>query len=197
MNADVRIICASNLDIQQKVLEGAFRKDLFYRLNVGRIFLPPLRERRDEIIPLAEMMLKEISRTKGKHYKRITPEAEAILVSYQWPGNIRELRNLLEYIVAMNDDIELKAQHLSGLQSDFSGVNSGNETFPWLDMSKIQLPSDKFELDKMVDEIILKALHMHKGNKTRTANYLGMSRRALCYRLENMEPKNLLNNRFN
>jgi len=93
IKADVRIICATNTDVARLVDEGRFRRDLYYRLNVGRLFIPPLRDRSEAIVPLAQMFLTRLARKKGKNFAGISGPAESVLRSYQWPGNVRELKN--------------------------------------------------------------------------------------------------------
>ncbi|MGD0152553.1 MAG: sigma-54 dependent transcriptional regulator [Thermacetogeniaceae bacterium] len=175
---DVRIICATNVDIEQKVEQGAFRKDLFYRLNVARIYLPPLRERRDDIIPLVEMFLTRFSKEKRKNFKTISKSAVDLLLSYEWPGNIRELRNLIEWAVLMHDDTELKPLHLklqkAHSQSDHEETASAS----------FVLPPYSLPLKPFIDEIILRALEMHHGNKVQTAHYLDIPLRTLYNRLK-------------
>jgi DNA-binding NtrC family response regulator len=111
----VRIICATNADLGQRVEQGTFRKDLFYRLKVGHIIIPPLRERREEILPLAELFLQEFAVSKGRCFKKIDPAAAELLQTYDWPGNVRELRNLMEWVAFMYDEATVKANHLAGL----------------------------------------------------------------------------------
>jgi two-component system response regulator AtoC len=185
VKTDVRLICASNVNIEKRVEEGLFRPDLYYRLNVGRIKLPPLRERREEIIPMAQMFLKDFSAKKGKKFANIDEKTAIILTGYYWPGNVRELRNIIEWAVFNFDDTVLKPEHLKIKEQagceDTDGERSNKmETDP----SKIVLPTDPLDLEKYIDVIVYKALEMHGGNKTKTALYLGISRKSLYCRLE-------------
>ncbi len=175
---DVRIICSTNVDIEQKVERGEFRQDLFYRLNVARIYLPPLRERKDGIIPLVEMFLNRFSKEKRKNFKTISKSAVDLLLSYEWPGNIRELRNVIEWAVIMHDDTELKPLHLK-LRKAHS--QSYCEETPG---ASFVLPPDGLPLKPFIDEIILRALEMHHGNKLQTAHYLDIPLRTLYNRLK-------------
>ncbi len=185
VSADVRIICATNADLERKVEQGTFRKDLFYRLKVGHIFIPPLRQRRGEILPLAEMFLHDFAGQKGRRFKKINAAAADILLAYDWPGNVRELRNTIEWVVFMNDDTAVRAAHLGGLgkgQPIIGGSDvAGNAT---LDPTEFLLPAGGFNLEDYVDRIVRQAIELCRGNKTAAARYLGISRRSLYCRLE-------------
>lgn len=169
--ADVRIISATNQNLEKAVSEGRFRKDLYYRLKVGEIIIPPLQERVDEIIPLTESFLLEVSQRMGKHFNLISQEAKLILQEYSWPGNVRELINLIESIVLMNNDEILEKKHLHTIMD--KGSNRPMAT-PVL---KRGLISEQISL-----EVLMAALEVTKGNKKEAAKYLGISRRTL-YRL--------------
>lgn len=183
IKADVRIICATNINLAQAVEEKSFRRDLFYRLNVGQILIPPLRERPEAIVPLAEMFLHRFSTQKGKKFSRISDQAAKALLSHSWPGNIRELQNVIEWSVFMFDDTELCSRHLNI-------VDSGNCTLPAVEEGTILpeapviLPPEPFNLEEYINNIIYAALKMHKGNKSAAAAYLGLSRRSFSYRAE-------------
>lgn len=186
IQADVRFIFATNKQLDQEVKKGNFREDLYYRLNVGRIFIPPLRERREEIIPLASLFLKNFSHQKGKRFCKITRDAADILEAHQWPGNVRELENTIEWAVFMWDDVELKPSHL-GILSSQDGVAEVDEEPQIINPYDFDLPSKSLPLQDYTDRIILKALEMHGGNKTKTAEYLGISRRSLYSKLNRIK----------
>jgi len=159
-----------------------------YRLSVARIYLPPLRERREEIIPLARMFLARFAREKGKRFAGISRRAADLLRSYYWPGNIRELRNTIELIVALWDDEEVTPAHLAMLPkarmlSETPGFSRTNVINP----GDFSLPLGSLPLEEYNNRIILKALEMHGGNKTKTAKYLGISRRSLDCRLKRIK----------
>lgn len=188
LETDVRIICATNVDLSEMIAQGKFRKDLYYRLKVGHIILPPLRERPTEILPLARSFLQEFSHTRKKHFAEIGKEAANLLQAYSWPGNIRELRNVMEWITFMYDDTEVRAEYLGIMYRNSEYLPT--ETKPTqssspsvIDPENFMLPPGRFDLNKFNDNVINKAMTMHKGNKTETANYLQMSRRILCYKL--------------
>lgn len=187
VKTDLRIICATNVDIEKKVEQGSFRRDFYYRLNVGRIYLPPLRERTEDILPLARMFLDHFSREKGKCFKEISKEAADLLLSYKWPGNVRELKNTMEWVVLMWDGAVVKTSHLGILKNektpDTPREISGTGT---IDPENFSLPAGGLRLNEYTSKVILKALKMNNGNKTETARYLGMSRRSLYCRLKNL-----------
>jgi DNA-binding NtrC family response regulator len=183
IKTDIRIVCATNVDLIDQMKNGTFRKDLYYRLKVGHIVLPPLRERTDEIIPLAELLLKQFTKEKGKKFRRIGFEAAKLLLAYQWPGNVRELRNAIEWVVFMYNEEEVKPHHLRILDSHSPKLGQPVET-QMIDPQYFTLPPEGFVLDDYVDRIIERALEMQQGNKSAAARMLGMTRRALTCRLE-------------
>jgi DNA-binding NtrC family response regulator len=112
IKVDLRIIAATNRPLETRVKDGLFREDLFYRLNVIPIHIPPLRERRDDIMPLARHFVLDANTRFHKSIKGFTPEAERLMVGYQWPGNVRELRNLIERLVILGSSDFIEPQHL-------------------------------------------------------------------------------------
>lgn len=191
IKTDVRIICATNVDIEEQVKKGRFRQDLYYRLNVGRIVLPPLRERREEIIHLANMFLQQFAKENGKRFTKISHAAAKMIHSYNWPGNIRELKNSLELLTFMYDDTELQASHLNNLpqfkravpDSDMKNTEKRN---PLVNMLGFSLPEDGLDLENYVNNIVNQAYEINQKNKTKTAHYLGISRRSLDCRLKRL-----------
>ena len=189
IKTDVRIICATNVDIEKKVKEGTFRRDLYYRLCVGRIVLPPLRERTNEILPFANMFLMEFAPKRRKRFRKISDQSAKILTSYDWPGNVRELKNLINRVTFLHDDNELKPEHLDVLQHTQKNKLTGGYSPPIIDPVCFSLPVEGFNLEDFINKIIEQALEIHGGNKTKTALFLGMSRRSLQCRLERTEKK--------
>jgi len=181
---DVRIICATNRELDKLVEKGAFRRDLFYRLNKGRIYLPPLRERKEAIAPLAQMFLERFAGQKKRLFRTIDLEAINILQNHSWPGNIRELENAIERAVLLYDELELRADHLSFLLSGEKNILIPQRAV--LELGSIALPDKELSLKAVEAEIVQKALVEFKGNKTRTAAYLGISRGALENRLKRL-----------
>ncbi len=192
---DARLICATNADLNSKVEEGIFRRDLYYRLNVGRILVPPLREHKEDILPLSLMFLEQFSRQKRKRFKIITADAQEILTGYSWPGNIRELRNEIELAVLLYDNIELRPEHLridADTKIKCSPVkpsaesSEGAENHFVIGECSIHLPTESFNLEDFINTVVSQAVLMHDGNKTAAARYLGISRRSLCYRYDKL-----------
>ncbi|VBB08863.1 fis bacterial regulatory protein hth signature [Lucifera butyrica] len=186
IKTDIRIICATNADLVRRLKSGAFRPDLYYRLRVGYILLPPLRDRVEDIVPLANLFLKQFSQEKGKRFQSVGAAAAQLLTGYEWPGNVRELRNAMEWVVFMYDDNEVKPGHLGvlGLHSQCNRENALAQVInPW----NFVIPQEGFSLDDYVDHIVEQALEMHQGNRAAAARMLGMTRRALCCRLEKIK----------
>ena len=170
VKANIRVIAATNRDLRKAVERGDFREDLFYRLGVFDIQIPPLRDRRSDIVPLSETFLQEIGRSFGRPAAGLTREARQALLQYEWPGNVRELRNVLERAAILCDEALIDTEHLK-LQSARSPRN------------------DTTDLSVVERTTIAKVLHESRGNKTRAARRLGLSRTQLHgrirkYRLE-------------
>lgn len=187
IKTNIRIICATNVPLEQGVEQGTFRKDLYFRLKVAHIVIPPLRNRKEEILPLATMFLQEFSRRKKKHFTTIDPQTSRLMEEYDWPGNVRELQNVIEYATFAYNDKELKPQHVLGQ------LQCHRETPPASpcrsDVLELPFPIQGYPLKKYTKDIILKILAAHHNNQSATAKYLGISRRALSYRLEEMRHK--------
>ncbi|MBN2285587.1 MAG: sigma-54-dependent Fis family transcriptional regulator [Tissierellales bacterium] len=188
IKTDVRIICATNVDLEQKVIEGSFRKDLYYRLKVGHLVIPALQNRKKDILPLADMFLQDFTRQKGKKFKHITNDAAKILIEYCWPGNVRELRNVIEWVVFMYDDFEIKPNHLSIITDSKANLINvdGKKEQSEMKTKDFLLPKNSFSLEEYINRIIIEALKMHNGNKTETALYLNISRKSLYSRLNHI-----------
>ena len=164
---DIRLICASNRDLESMVKEGLFREDLLYRINTIQIELPPLRERGNDIIILAEFFLKKFTFKYKKPEIKITRQAIDKLLSYDWPGNIRELQHTIEKAVILSESSILKPEDLS-LKSPFSAINSNSF----------------ITLDEMESRMIRQALEKNNGNFTAAAEQLGITRQTLYNRLK-------------
>ena len=166
ITVDVRVIAATNKDLEEEISIGNFREDLFYRLNVIPFFVPPLRERKEDIPLLARHFLKEISATYSRRQKEISEDAIETLVRYSWPGNVRELRNVIERIIIMNPTVaKLDRKHLPPLV-----YREGNRRAT-ADSSTLHQARAAYERD-----YILKKLDENHGNVTRTAEILGLER---------------------
>ena len=164
INVDVRLITATNRNLQQLVSDGSFREDLYYRLNVVRINLPPLRSRIDDIPLLVLHFMKEFARENNKDISGITPDAMDILLSYRWPGNVRELRNRLENMVVLCRGDKLTLRDIpSDLRAE--AVNPVRKSGG--------------SLEENEERMIIDAIKANNGNKTAAAKQLGISRRTL------------------
>lgn len=180
---DVRIIAATNRDIEKEVLENRFREDLYFRLNVLKIQVPPLRERKEDIEILANFFLRRYCRQYKKDIKRISSYALEILKEYSFPGNVRELENIIERSVALESS---KIVLPESLVLGYEGLRGGQDIG-----KKRSLPFEKdFDLDKVLQEIeanyIIEALDAARGSKKKAAELLGINLRSLRYRLEKL-----------
>ncbi len=179
VQVDVRIVAATNKDIRKAVDLGDFREDLYYRLNVATIHIPPLRERREDIIPLTERFLQEFSGTFGKPVPKIHSEASKRLLKYDWKGNVRELRNAIERIVLLEEDDTLKPEHL-----EFLLLNQREAIAAEPQSGAFTLPPEGIVLDELNQDLIQQALDVTGGNQVRAAKLLGLTRGTLRYRLD-------------
>lgn len=166
LEVDVRVVSATNRDLKAEIEAGTFREDLFYRLNVVNIHVPPLRERTEDIPLLASAFLKEFSEENGKQIEGIDPKARLTLYNYRWPGNIRELRNCIESSVVMCKGQVITTDDLP------PSVTQGAED------SLIRIPVG-IAMEEAEKEIIRATLNHEKGNKTRCAEVLGIGRKTL------------------
>lgn len=169
LRVNVRFLATSNRDMQEAIESRIFREDLFYRLNVVPIHIPPLRERSEDIIPLAEMFLKLFCEKNKKTLKQLSPSAIEKLMSYTWPGNVRELSNIIERTVVLDFDSVIHADHL---------YLSSSKPLP----SKDSLPIG-ISLYEMEKRFILQTLISQHDNKTKTAQILGISVKTLRNKL--------------
>ena len=192
---NARVICTTNADIDELTKSGRFRQDLLYRLRVGNIFVPPLRERREDIVPLALTFMTGANRRWEKNFLRIHPEAAQLLIQHQWPGNIRELRHLIEQVVFFNGGEEVRLMHIrDALEKKLvepSAATDGLEQELLLsDDSGGLLKADGFDLEAHTKAIILKAYEKCGRNQAETARYLKLSRRVLSYQLHQILDNN-------
>ncbi len=178
---DVRILAATNKDLAQAVATGRFREDLYYRLNVVTIEVPPLRERGDDILELAGVFLKQYAGEYGKTVTGFTPDTARIIASYDFPGNVRELQNLVERAVALAQGPRITPAELPESIRKVSSLVSLRTEPP-------DFPEEGIDLDRTMDDFERRwlglAMERAGGNKTRAAELLGMSFRSLRYRLK-------------
>jgi len=173
LKVDVRIIAASNRDLDDAVRKGTFREDLFYRLNVVPIHLPPLRERREDIPLLIEHFVSTFSTEYKVEPKKIAPEAMEKLNTYSWPGNIRELQNMIERMFALSRSSEITL-------ADLPGSITGFEEKPLQFHDRAELPT----LEEMERSLIVAALQKSQGNKNEAARLLAIDRQRLYRKIE-------------
>jgi two-component system, NtrC family, response regulator AtoC len=191
LSFQARVICATNRNLQQMVETSDFRRDLFYRLNVGYIYLPALRDRPDEIVPLAQYFLERESKGKRKAFQSISTSAQKLLRSYRWPGNVRELENTIERTVLCWDHTEVLPEHLSFLSEETPTESLfSSEQRKELNLEQFELPEGPISLEELNKQVVQKAIAKFKGNKSRTAAYLGITRNALYSRLKKFETQN-------
>jgi DNA-binding NtrC family response regulator len=170
--ADVRVISATNIDIDREVANGAFRADLLYRLNTVEIRLPPLRERRDDIPPLTRHFLDRKAAHYGKRLDGLEPDAVRALLDYPWPGNVRELEHTLERAVLLTAGPTVRTEDLNLGPPPGAGPDTAEGTL------------EAMELEEVERYLIRKALERHDGNVSQAASSLGLSRSALYRRLQ-------------
>jgi two-component system response regulator PilR (NtrC family) len=179
IKVDVRIISASNQDLQQKVAQGFFREDLFYRLNVIQIKLPPLRERKEDITLLTNHFIRKYSAETGKEVEGIAPEALELLLSYDFDGNVRELENIIERSITLETSPTITERHIRSYLNE----RMISKSMP----PSLEIPEEGMDLNKVVEDLekafILKALEHTGGVKKKAAELLGMNFRAMRYKL--------------
>jgi two-component system, NtrC family, response regulator AtoC len=169
LRLDLRLVCATNRSLLALSQEGAFRSDLYYRLNTGYIFVPPLRDRLRDIFPLARLFLGQANAKCGKHFSAITRDAVHLLEEYPWPGNIRELKSQIDRIVLMNDSRHLNAGHLDSLMAGREHeLRQGNRIV-------LELPEEGYPLEDIQELIARTVLKRMGGNVTRAAKYLDVA----------------------
>lgn len=168
---DVRVIAATHCDLAQEVKKGNFREDLFYRLNVVPINLPPLRERQQDIPLLADHFIHVHAKQHHCNAQPLTDKTYRRLLEYHWPGNVRELSNRIERFVLLDDE-----QELTGTEVSMNTPNS--------DVPHFELPTNSFNWEHFEQYCLTETLKKHQGNRTKAAKYLKMSYKAFLYRLE-------------
>src|SRR5690242_3248249 len=176
LRADVRLIAATNKNLEQLVKEGKFRDDLYFRLNVVRIVMPPLRERKDDIPLLVRAFLRQFSKANDKDVGDVTPEAMNALLTYNWPGNVRELRTAIEHGVVMASGPKVTIRDLPPSVRQAAGATLPRGISPAKAFGEKTSPLDLHETER---KLVLQALATTNGNVTAAAKKLGISRRTL------------------
>ncbi len=176
---DIRILSATNKDLRSEVKKERFRLDLFYRLNLGILEIPPLRERPEDILPLALRFIKRAFARKGRAFDKFTPATEKLLRCHAWPGNVRQLKNAMERIALLQPRDRVEVEDFTFIE-DFVQEEAYETSNPLLlGQDNFELPERQLDLEELNGLIIKKALAKNHGNKTKTAQYLRMSRRVL------------------
>jgi DNA-binding NtrC family response regulator len=181
---DVRVLAATNRNLAKEVEAGRFREDLYYRLNVAVLKIPPLRERKDDIAPLTYSFIQEFSKKFGKDAPKITNEAIQLLEQNPWKGNVRELRNAVERVLLLSDAPTIGIEHLAFLRASGNpggmSVGIGGHEFA------LQIPSSGIAMKEVLRELILRTLTITNGNQVQAAKILGITRSKLRYRMDQL-----------
>ncbi len=180
ISVNVKVIAATNRNLEVEVEKGNFRTDLFYRLNVARVFIPPLRERKEDIPLLVYTFVDEFANKFDKKIKDVDASALRLLESYPWKGNVRELRNVIERAVLLIEEDELKEYHLNSLLSSNAVQKEEENKFV------LQIPAKGVAIDLVLKTLIQKTLKITNGNQVKAAKVLGLSRSKLRYRMEQL-----------
>jgi DNA-binding NtrC family response regulator len=178
IKTDVRLVAATNKNLEKMVAEGKFRDDLFYRLNVVQITLPPLRERKEDIPLLVSSFLKQFAKENAKPVRELTGEASEAILAYDWPGNVRELRTMLEHGVVMATGAKIGLRDFPHTLRQVGGKAAAK----W----SARPPEGYLNLHESEHRLIMRALDESKGNRTEAAKRLGISRRTLHRRLKEL-----------
>jgi transcriptional regulator with PAS, ATPase and Fis domain len=185
LRADVRLIAATNRDLEDAMARGEFREDLYYRLNVFAIHVPPLRERPDDILVLAELFLEELGRSMGRPAAGISRDAREWLLDYHWPGNVRELRNAIERAILFCDGGLIAREHLPAAVGRPEPARGAARV--GLVDGESPLPAGGVDLASVERDLVERALAQSDGNRSRAARLLGISRSQLYSRLAKYE----------
>jgi len=185
---NVRVLATTNRDLATSVERQEFRQDLYYRLNVFPINVPPLRERKEDIPLLVDAFLKRIVQRTGVHSPKVTPEAMSILMAYDWPGNVRELQNVIERAVILHDPEEgISSEVMSPMFPNVNIEERPLERIALTSRSTLAFPEEVIPLESIEREYIMHALRQAKGNRTQTAQMLGISIRTLRNKLNQLK----------
>jgi transcriptional regulator with PAS, ATPase and Fis domain len=179
ISVDVRVLAASNKDLEAEAKKGNFREDLLYRLDVAKVVIPPLRERKEDIPHLTNIFIEEFSQKFSKRVRGIDSEVVKLLTEQYWRGNVRELRNAMERAMLMVETDELKVPSFSFLKRDEDKKDAG-------DSFLLKIPKAGIKIETVLRSLILQTLEITKGNQVKAAKILGLSRSKLRYRMEQL-----------
>ncbi|SDU37393.1 sigma-54-dependent transcriptional regulator [Desulfobacula phenolica] len=185
IQTDVKMIAATNIDFKQAIAEKKFREDLYYRLSVFPIHIPPLRERPEDIVALAKIFLNKFTKQFHKKFQDMDADAKEKLMQYRWPGNVRELRNVFERICIMHNETALKRSHLPPeIENAVNKIPSDSDAF-------LEIPKDLYDIESVLEEVtarlITRALKKCRGNTTKAAKLLGIPRGTLRYKISKLK----------
>ena len=192
IEVDVRVIASTNQDLEKMVEKGEFREDLYYRLNVASINLPPLRERGDDVVLLATSFIDKFNKKFGKKITGFDPDAADLIKKYQWKGNIRELQNVIERIVLLEQNDIISKASLSFLKhtEGITPVNTNGGSAEVIELGEgqhyLKISSSGVSLGNVVKDLIIQTLKITNGNQIKAAKLLGISRAKLRYRIEQL-----------
>lgn len=181
---DIRVVAACNRDLWQACEDGLFRKDLFFRLATIQIALPALRDRREDIIPLARFFLEQFNDKYRKRFRDISDEAKEVLLSHHWPGNVRELRNTIERIVLLEDDDLILKRHFDFLKPQRAPESAQKEPERGHFLLWENMPEEGISLEELEQKIIREVYERCGRNKSKTARFLRIPRHVLIYRMK-------------
>ena len=194
MQVDVRVIAASNRDLEKAVREGQFRQDLYYRLAIISIFLPPLRERKEDILPMVEFFIERYNRSFKKAIRGITEESRKLLLNHDWPGNVRELKNAIERAMILEEEDSLRPAYLpfsvgraAGRDDGVRGggaARRGPQLANGRSLPRLSIPEGGTSLEEVERALVEMAMRQANNNQTHAARLLDISRDALRYKLK-------------
>jgi len=200
MQVDVRVIAASNRDLERAVREGHFRQDLYYRLAIIAIFIPPLRERTEDILPLVDFFIGWYNRKFKKAVRGISPETRRLLLAHGWPGNVRELKNSIERAMILEDESILRPVYLpfavgeaarsgqTAFEHSSTPADGGGKLLPnGRALPRLYIPEEGTSLEEVERAMVELAMKQANGNQTHAARLLDISRDALRYKLKKFE----------
>ncbi len=178
ISVDVRVIAATNKDLKEETKRGNFREDLYFRLKVIPLYLPPLRERGRDVLLLAKYFIDQYNREFRKNVKGLSPETERLFLEYHWPGNVRELKNIIERVMILENTEYIRPEHLP--REFFKGESVSESRSVLFDFD---LPPGGIDIEEVEKSLIKKALEKAKGNQSKAARLLNLSRDAFRYRM--------------
>ncbi len=183
LSVNVRVIAASNRDLAKEVEEGRFREDLFYRLNVASVKIPPLRARREDITVMAYAFMQEFSKRFNKEAAKLSDDALTLLQSLPWKGNVRELRNAIERVVLLNSGPLLTTEHFAFLgNGNVKAANGQTNGRAY----RLEIPATGISMGHVVRDLIMQTLAITNGNQVHAAKILGLTRSKLRYRMDQL-----------